>query len=126
MFFGKKHKVLVVDDDENMLLLLERTLSKASYKVFKAKNGRESIDLAKKVCPDIIIMDIMMPELDGIGAVLKLKSTEETRSIPIIMCTAVKDDEDEILARNLDVADYFRKASNLKDLLEKIQRVLSK
>jgi two-component system alkaline phosphatase synthesis response regulator PhoP len=125
MAFGKRNKVLVVDDDEDMLFLIETTLSNGKFKIFKSRSGKEGIEQAKKILPDIIVMDIMMPELDGIAAVLKLKSTEETKSIPIIMCTAVKEDEDEIVARHLGVADYCRKTPQMEDLRAKIERVLN-
>jgi two-component system alkaline phosphatase synthesis response regulator PhoP len=126
MIFKKKHKVLVVDDDEDMLLLIEKILSGAKYKVFKGRNGKEGIERAKSIQPDIVVMDIMMPELDGIAAVLKLKSIKETRAIPVIMCTAVKEEEDEIVARNLGVSDYIRKTPQMKGLVEKIRKVLGK
>jgi DNA-binding response OmpR family regulator len=123
---GKKNRVLVIDDDENMLFLLENILLDAKYKVFTAKSGKEGIERAKKLSPDIIILDIMMPELDGLATILKMKSSDETRSIPIIMCTAVKEGEDEIVARNLGVADFCRKTAQMEDLLEKIERVLNR
>lgn len=123
---GKKNKVLIIDDDENMLFLLENIISDAKYKVFTAKSGKEGIERAKKICPDLILLDIMMPELDGIATILKLKSSKETGSIPIIMCTAVKEGEDEIVARNLGVADFCRKTATMEGLLEKIERVLNR
>jgi len=123
---GKKNKILVIDDDENILFLLENILSDAQYKVFTARSGKEGIERAKNVSPDIIVLDIMMPELDGIATILKLKGCGETRSIPIIMCTAVKEGEDEIVARNLGVADYCRKSAQMEGLLEKIERVLNR
>lgn len=125
MIFKKRYRVLVVDDDEDMLLLLEKILSDAKYKISKARDGKEGIERAKSIHPDVIVMDIMMPELDGIAAVFKLKSIEETRSIPIIMCTAVKEEEDEIVARNLGVADYIRKTPQMEGLVDKIKRILS-
>jgi len=126
MIFRKKYRVLVVDDDEDMILLLEKILSNARFKVLKARSGRECIERAKKFSPDIIVLDIMMPGLDGIATVLKLKSIKETNSIPIIMCTAVKEDEDEIVAQNLGVEDYVRKTARMESLVAKIEKVLSK
>jgi DNA-binding response OmpR family regulator len=126
MIFRKRYKVLIVDDDEDMLLLYDRILRDAKYKVFKARNGKECIEQVSEVAPDVIIMDIMMPEMDGIATVLKLRSKEKTRSIPIVMCTAVKEEEDEIIARNLGVADYCRKTPQMEDLLIKIKRILKK
>ncbi len=125
MIFGKKYKVLLVDDDEIILRLHEKYLSGSKYKVIKAKSGMEGIEKAKKFLPDIIIMDVMMPELDGIATALKLKSIKNTRSIPIIMCTAVKEDEDEIVARHLGVVDYIRKPIQKEHLLNKVETVLS-
>jgi DNA-binding response OmpR family regulator len=126
MIFRKRYKVLIVDDDEDMLLLYDNILRDAKYDVFKARNGKECIEQVSKVAPDVIIMDIMMPEMDGIAAVLKLKSKDETRSIPIVMCTAVKEEEDEIVSRNLGVADYCRKTPQMEDLLITIEKILKK
>lgn len=121
-----KYKVLIVDDDEDTLVVLERILSKPKYELLKARSGKECIEQAKKFSPDIIITDIMMPGLDGIASVLKLKGLEETKSIPIIVCTAVKEDEDEIVAQNLGVVGYVRKTPQMKGLIEKIEEVLNK
>lgn len=118
--------MLVVDDDEDMLLLYDNILRDAKYKVFKARNGKECIEQVSEVAPDVIIMDIMMPEMDGIATVLKLRGKDETRSIPIVMCTAVKEEEDEIVSRNLGVADYCRKTPQMEDLLIKIERILKR
>lgn len=126
MIFGKKNRILVVDDDEDMLHLIESVLSETKYKVFKARNGKEGVELADKISPDLIVLDIMMPELDGIATILKLRSIKKTSAIPIVMCTAVKEGEDEIVARNLGVADYCKKTPQMEGLLEKIEKVLGK
>jgi len=126
MIFGKKYKVLVVDDDEDMLLFYDKILRDAKYKVFKARNGKECIEQVSKIAPDVIIMDIMMPEMDGIATVLKLRSKDETRLIPIVMSTQVKEEEDEIVSRNLGVVDYCRKTPQMEDLLIKIERILKR
>lgn len=118
-------KILVVDDEPDILKIIVFRLKKAGYETLTAVNGLEAIELAQKQKPDLIVMDIMMPKLDGIAAVLKLKSINETRSIPVIMCTAVKEDEDKILARNLGIADYIIKTSQMDSLEFKIERILS-
>jgi len=120
------YKILIVDDDEDALLVIERILLKTKYEIFKARDGKDCIEQAKKISPDIIVMDIMMPGLDGIASVLKLKSIKETKSIPIIICTAVKEDEDEIVARNLGVMGYVRKTPQMEGLIGKIEEVLNK
>lgn len=126
MLFWKKYKVLVVDDDEDMLLLYEKIFSEAKYRVFKARSGKECIERVKKIFPDVIVLDIMMPGMDGLATVLKLRSQKETSSVPIIMCTAVKEEEDEIVSRNLGVVDYCRKTPQMKDLLIKVEKILKK
>lgn len=125
MFFGIKNKILVVDEDNDLLLLLRRILSDNKYNISQVKYGKECIEEAKRASPDIIIIDVIMPKLDGIATVLKLRSTEETRFIPIIMCTAVKEAEDEILSRNLDIVDCVKKTPQMEDLMAKIKRILN-
>ena len=122
----KKNKVLVVDDDADTLLVYEKTLSGAGYKVFKARNGEESLEQAKKYQPDIIIMDIMMPKADGISSILKLKGNERTSSIPVIVATSVEEMEDRTVADNLGVAGYFVKRANMDQIIRKIEEILEK
>ncbi|MFC1480142.1 PleD family two-component system response regulator [Candidatus Omnitrophota bacterium] len=123
----KKYTVLVVDDEEITLHVIKKILENARYRVVLAKNGKEALQQAKKYSPDVIIMDIMMPELDGISSILKMKAYTETKSIPIIVCTIVKEEDDKIIAQNLGAVDYIRKDQmNSKDLIEKIERALKK
>ena len=121
-----KRKILVVDDERDFLEVITMRLKAHDFEVVTASSAKECIAQAKELAPDVIIMDIMMPELDGIAAILKLKADNETKSIPVIICTAVKENEDEIVAQNLGVADYFRKTSQLEDLVAKIERILKK
>ncbi len=125
MLLGIKNKILIVDEDNDLLLLLRRVFSDNKYDIFQAKYGKECIEEAKKTSPDIIIIDVLMPKLDGIATVLKLKSTEETKSIPIIMCTSVKDAEDEILSRDLGTVDCIKKTPQMEDLITRIRRILN-
>ena len=125
MFFGRKNKILVVDNDDDLLHLLKKILSDNKYNMTQVKYGKECIEEAQKSSPDIIIIDVIIPKLDGIATVLKLRSIEETRSIPIIMCTSMKEAEDEIVSRNLGIVDYVKKTPQMEDLMAKIERVLN-
>jgi len=118
-----KYKVLVVDDDEDILFIMTKRLKNAGHKVFVAKNGVEAIDEGKKHSPDIIIMDISMPEMDGIATIMKMKTIENLRDIPVIVCTSVRAEDDQVVAQQLGVADYIRK-DQLSELPDKIGRVL--
>ena len=120
-----KSLVLIVDDDTDILRVMKKRLSDAGFKVIEAKNGVESIEQATKHSPDIIIMDIAMPKLDGIGAILKMKALDKTRSIPVIVWTGIQEKDDEVMAKELEVTDYVRK-DNIQDLISKIENALNK
>ena len=125
MLLNSKNKILVVDEDNDLLILLRRILSDDKYNISQVKYGKECIEEAKRASPDIIIIDAIMPQTDGIATVLKLMSTEETKSIPIIMCTDVRETEDEILSRELGILNYAKKTPQMEDLITKIKRILN-
>ncbi len=82
------HKVLVVDDEPFMIRLIEIVLERDGYQMLKAVNGREAVEVASREHPSVVVMDAMMPKMDGLTALRLLKSDEATRSIPVIMLTA--------------------------------------
>jgi CheY-like chemotaxis protein len=81
-------KALVVDDEPYMHRLLRHHLQRAGFQMLGAGNGREAIEVARREAPDLIVMDVMMPGMDGLSALKELKGTESTKSIPVIMITA--------------------------------------
>ena len=91
-----------------------------------ARNGKESVEKAREDRPAVIIMDIMMPEADGMNAILKLKGDDSTRSIPVIVATSVEETDDRILAENLGVDGYIVKSVNMDTLIDKIEKVVKK
>lgn len=121
----KHKKILVVDDDENIIQVLKMRLEVNGYKIFTASNGAEGLERAKEVGPDLILLNIMMPRLDGIMTTLKLKGTEEMRSIPVIIMTGIKEKEEMILAKHVGAADYITKPFEPDELLKKINKLLS-
>lgn len=125
MLSGPKNKILVVDEDNDLILLLRRILSGDKYNISQVKYGKECIEEAKRSSPDIIIIDVIMPKLDGIATVLKLKSTEETKFIPTILCTDIREAKDEALSRDLGIFDYVKKTPHMEDLITRIKRILN-
>ena len=81
-------KVLVVDDDPLMHMLFQRHLERAGYQMISAMNGQEGLEMAASELPQVIVMDVMMPEIDGLEAIRRLRKNEATKAIPVIVITA--------------------------------------
>jgi two-component system phosphate regulon response regulator PhoB len=118
------HTILVADDDEDLLQALDFTLSQNGYNVIQAKDGAETIVEALESKPDLILLDIMMPNLDGFTACRELKNREDTKRIPIIMLTAKGEVEDIKTAFKVGANDYVVKPFIMEQVLEKIEELL--
>ena len=105
-------KVLLVDDNTTNLQLLHETLDGRGYKLLIAKNGRSALAIAQKAKPSLILLDIMMPEMDGYEVCRRLKADENTVHIPVIFITALADDEDEAKGLRMGAVDYITKPIN--------------
>ena len=105
-------KVLLVDDNTTNLQLLHETLDGLGYKLLIAKNGRTALSIAQKARPSLILLDIMMPEIDGYEVCQRLKADENTAHIPVIFITALADDEDEAKGLGMGAVDYITKPIN--------------
>lgn len=117
-------RALVVDDDYLLLRLVELNLAKIGVKVYTALNGREALRLAAAEKPDVILLDIMMPGMDGYEVLRQLKASGETRDIPIIMLTAKTGAEDRERCRELGAAAYVTKPFKLEELREMVKRLV--
>lgn len=106
---SKEIKILLVDDEPDILELLEFHLKKEGYKVKRAKNGAEAITKAKKTQPDLIVLDIMMPEMNGIEVCKELRKMEEFQSTVIVFLTARNEDFTEIMALDSGGDDFISK-----------------
>jgi type IV pilus assembly protein PilB len=118
--------VLIVDDEEDIRKVLKARLTKEGYKVLEATNGEEGVKIAYQQKPSLIIMDIMMPILDGISATKKIKNYLETVSIPIVMLTAKTDSASEIEALDAGADDYVSKPFDSEKLLARIRMLLKR
>lgn len=116
---NRKTKLLIVDDNSNNLKVLAGLLSK-NYSLSFANNGLKAIDICKKLDPDLILLDVMMPEMDGLTVCRILKSNPETANIPVIFLTAKVEDEDIIEGFNAGGVDYIKKPFNLQELQVRI------
>jgi len=120
----KKPKILIADDEQDILRVLEKRLNDTGYEVVKAGNGREAIECAFREKPDLVVIDVMMPEMDGFEATKILRSRLETAVIPILMLTAKKDKESELKGLDLGADDYVTKPFDKDKLLARIKMLL--
>ena len=112
--------ILVVDDSPTERHVLVELLKKSGYKVITAENGQEGVDKAKRELPDLILMDIVMPGLNGFQATRTLTRDEATKHIPIIICSSKGQETDRIWGLRQGATDYVVKPVNSRDLLAKI------
>ncbi len=105
----QKKIILVVEDEEPMQLVLRDVLKVEGYIVLEAKNGIEGLELALKEHPDLILLDILMPKMDGLEMLKNLRADEWGRSVPVIVLTNLSDNEDIAKAVEEDVFEYFVK-----------------
>jgi EAL domain-containing protein (putative c-di-GMP-specific phosphodiesterase class I)/DNA-binding response OmpR family regulator len=117
-------KILIVDDDEDVLLIVQTILDNSGYSVLLARNGREGVEKAIESSPDLILLDVMMPELSGWEVCTTLKSAPETRQIPIAMLTVKSEIRDLITGMQVGADDYITKPFTRKKLLSTVRRLL--
>ena len=114
------HKILVVDDSPTERFFVTDLLTKNGYQVITAENGEEGIAKAKAELPDLVIMDVVMPGLNGYQATRTLTRDEATKSIPVIVCTSKGQETDKIWGLRQGAMDYLVKPVNPEELLQKI------
>jgi two-component system alkaline phosphatase synthesis response regulator PhoP len=119
-----KKKILIADDEESIRLTVGRLLEN-DYAVFEAANGAEAVEIAKGQKPDLILMDLIMPKMDGYTACSQIKSNEETKGIPVIILTAVGHELNKKYATEMGAAGYLTKPFNIKELLKLITTLLT-
>ena len=119
-------KILVVDDDRYVSAFMNIILSQGGYEVVVAQDGFECIDKAEKEKPDRILLDFMMPNMDGLTTLASLKKSKETSDIPVIMVTASDDRKNVIRAQESGASDYVVKPMDKALLLERIASILKK
>jgi two-component system alkaline phosphatase synthesis response regulator PhoP len=114
-------KILVVDDEPSVVNLIAYNLRKAHYEVLTAQNGREALRQTRNAKPDLILLDLMIPEIDGLDVCRELRKTSDT---PIIMVTARGEETDRVIGLELGADDYICKPFSIRELLARVKAVL--
>lgn len=117
-------RILIVDDEAQLVEMVKMRLEAAGYEILSAYDGQEGLSRAKKDRPDLIILDLMLPKMDGYKVCGLLKSDSRYSKIPIIMFTARAQDEDEKLSKDIGAEGYVTKPFDPKILLSKIKELL--
>ncbi|MFA5248358.1 MAG: response regulator [Patescibacteria group bacterium] len=123
-----KIKVLLVEDDLMIIKMYERKFDMENFKLTIALNGKEAMKILKKDCPNIVLLDIMMPKMNGLEVLKEIKADSLLRDIPVVMLTNLGDrSEDVEKCKELGAEDYWVKANtSLEEILQGIKNILSK
>ena len=116
----QKSTILAIDDEDMSIMALTHILS-PHYTVYVSKDGHAAVEMAEKFLPDIILLDIIMPEMDGYAVMAALKKSEKTKSIPVIFLTSMTDTEDEVKGLHFGAVDYIFKPFSQNLLLKRVE-----
>ena len=126
MQLNVKPKILVVDDEPEAVELVEFNLKQSGYAVMTADDGAEALKKARAQTPDLIVLDVMLPEMDGFEICKSLRLDTTTAKIPIIMLTAKAAEIDRVLGLELGADDYLTKPFSPRELMQRIKKILSR
>ncbi len=120
----KRASILIVEDEEDILELIQYNLSREGYRVRGVRDGEEALELVRSGDPDLVVLDLMLPGLDGLEICRRLKQDPLTRAIPIIMVTAKGEESDVVLGLGLGADDYVPKPFSPRELVARVKAVL--
>ena len=119
-----RRRVLVVDDEKDLVDLIAYNLTRGGYEVLTSYNGAEALEIARREVPDLVVLDLMLPGLDGTEVARRLKADSRTAGVPIVMLTAKGEETDVVVGLTLGADDYVTKPFSMKILLARINSVL--
>jgi DNA-binding response OmpR family regulator len=117
-------KILIVDDEPNIIMSLEYTFKKNNFEVFIARDGQEALDILINQIPEVIILDVMMPNVDGFATIKKIKSNEKWKHCKVIFLSAKNKESDIQKGLDLGASAYMTKPFSLKKLVEKVNELI--
>jgi DNA-binding response OmpR family regulator len=119
-----KERVLVIDDEPDMLELIEVNLTRGGFEVLSASNGKDGLEMARQTVPELIVLDVMLPELGGLEVCKSLRRDSATADIPILMLTARATEIDRVLGLELGADDYVTKPFSTRELVLRVKNLL--
>ena len=119
-------KILIVDDEQDIVESLKFVLETEGYECYSAFNGEDGLKSAKEIIPDLIILDIMMPKINGYKISRLLKFDNKYKDIPILMVTARSQDEDKLIGEETGVDEYITKPFELDEIVKKVEEYIGK
>jgi two-component system phosphate regulon response regulator PhoB len=120
----KREKIVVIEDEPNILEVLAYNLKREGFQVVAVEDGEEGLTLVRQEAPDLVLLDLMLPGLDGIEVCRRIKTDPVTRSTPIIMVTAKDEESDVVLGLGVGADDYIAKPFSPRELIARVQAVL--
>ncbi|MCX5708851.1 MAG: response regulator [Candidatus Omnitrophica bacterium] len=119
-----KKKVLIIDDSSTICAILEKALSEKGFEVMVCQDGKCGIKSAQELAPDIILLDLILPDLPGEEVCRNIKRNPKTENIPVVMLTAKSDEVDRVIGKVLGADAYIPKPFNMDDLFSRIQELV--
>lgn len=119
-----KETILIVEDEKDIVKMLEYNLKKEGFKTLSVRNGEAALDSARSSHPDMVILDLMLPGIDGLEVCKTIKRDSKTASIPVIMLTAKSQESDKVVGLELGADDYMTKPFSPRELIARIKAVL--
>ena len=118
-------RILIAEDEPYIYRMLEFRLNSLGHEIIRAVDGAEALELAARENPDLVLLDVMMPVLDGFQVLRRLKSDDETKGIPVIMLTAKGQEKDIVTGIEAGAVDYITKPFSFAELIARINRALT-
>ncbi|MFW6248195.1 MAG: response regulator [Bacteroidota bacterium] len=120
----KEADILVIDDSTTNVVLIEAVLSEMGYHIIPTLNAKEAYKAIEKKVPDLILLDLLMPRISGYDFLKQIKSSEETKNIPVIVISAVTDQPNVQKIMNMGADEFINKPLDIEELVEKVENIL--
>ena len=119
-----KKKILIVDDEKEVCDIIKSMLEKGGYDAFTASKGAEGIEEATEQCPDLVLLDILLPDIDGFEVMRRLRYSAATQNVPIVIVSGIRDTSSMFKAKDLRSNDYITKPFTSQELLRSVDRCI--